>query len=333
MSVLSNAQVRFFREEGYLVAEDVLDVERDLRPVVDEYASLLDRMAAQWNAEGKLPSTYAELPFAERWTKIIASGQADYRPFDISLTLGDVQEDSPIHLGPAVFNLLRSRRLLDAVESLIGSEILSNPVQHVRIKPPERLLQDGQRSSLVGATDWHQDQGVVLDEADATEILTVWLPVFDATLENGCLRLEPRSHREDLVPHCTGPGGRAGLHIPDELLRKDRIIPVPVQRGGVLFMHRRTKHASLPNVSDTIRWSFDLRYNPIGQPTGRPMFPSWVARSRAHPETELWDPTEWARLWLASRDRLAGKGKQVTNRWGLEPPVCAEVVPAMVGPR
>ncbi len=92
-------------------------------------------------------------------------------------------------------------------------------------------------------------------------------------------------------------------------------------------MHRRTKHSSLPNVSDTIRWSFDLRYNPIGQPTGRPMFPSWVARSRAHPETELRDPAEWARLWLEARDRLAGKGKQVTNRWGLEPPVCAEVVP------
>jgi hypothetical protein len=329
--MLSGDQVRFFREEGYLVAEDVLDVERDLQPVVDEYASLLDRVAAKLHAEGKLPSTYADLPFAERWTRIIASGQADYRPFDISLTLGDVREDSPIHLGPAVFSLLRSPRLIDAVECLIGPEILSNPVQHVRIKPPERILRDDQRSSLVGATDWHQDQGVVLSEADATEILTVWLPVFDATVENGCLKLEPRSHREDLVPHCTGPGERAGLHIPDELLRQEVIIPVPIRRGGVLFMHRRTKHASLSNVSETIRWSFDLRYNPIGQPTGRPMFPSWVARSRAHPETELRDPAEWARLWLEARDRLAGKGKQVTNRWGLEPPVCAEVAPTVAG--
>ncbi len=330
MAALTDTQVRFFREEGYLVAEDVLDVERDLQPVVDEYSSLLDRMAAQWHGEGKLSSTFAELPFAERWTRIIASGQADYRPFDISLTF-DSQRDSPVHLGPAVFNLLRSPRLLDAVESLIGPEILSNPVQHVRIKPPEDKLGVGQRSSLMGATDWHQDQGVVLAEADATEILTVWLPIFDATVENGCLKLEPRSHLGDIVPHCSEPGKRGGLHIPDALLRQERIIPVPVKRGGVLFMHRRTKHASLSNSSDTIRWSFDLRYNPIGQPTGRPMFPSWVARSRAHPAAELRDPAEWARLWLEARDRLAGKGKQITNRWGLEPPVCAEVVPTATG--
>ncbi len=83
----------------------------------------------------------------------------------------------------------------------------------------------------------------------------------------------------------------------------------------------------LQHVSDAIRWSFDLRYNPIGQPTGRPIFPDWVARSRAHPESELRDPAAWARLWLDARDRLAGKGKQTTNRWGAEPPVCAELAP------
>ena len=38
-------------------------------------------------------------------------------------------------------------------------------------------------------------------------------------------------------------------------------------------MHKHTIHGSLPNVSDEIRWSLDLRYNPTGQPTGRPEFP------------------------------------------------------------
>ena len=45
--------------------------------------------------------------------------------------------DTPFWTGPAVFALLRNQAILDAVESLIGPEIYANPVQHVRIKPPE----------------------------------------------------------------------------------------------------------------------------------------------------------------------------------------------------
>jgi len=40
-----------------------------------------------------------------------------------------VGEDTPIHLSEAVFNFLRNPRLLDAVETLIGPEIYSNPIQ------------------------------------------------------------------------------------------------------------------------------------------------------------------------------------------------------------
>jgi hypothetical protein len=58
-------------------------------------------------------------------------------------------------------------------------------------------------------------------------------------------------------------------------------------------------------VSDDIRWSFDLRYQPIGQPTGRPAFPGFVARSRRYPESELRDWREWRQLWLDARARLA----------------------------
>ena len=41
--------------------------------------------------------------------------------------------------GPAVFDVLTAPPLLDAVESIIGPEIYSNPTQHVRLKPPEAL--------------------------------------------------------------------------------------------------------------------------------------------------------------------------------------------------
>ncbi|HEY8742685.1 MAG TPA: hypothetical protein VIU62_06280, partial [Chloroflexota bacterium] len=48
-----------FAEEGYLVVDDLLDVARDIDPVVAEYSALLDELAATWQAEGKIASTYA----------------------------------------------------------------------------------------------------------------------------------------------------------------------------------------------------------------------------------------------------------------------------------
>jgi ectoine hydroxylase-related dioxygenase (phytanoyl-CoA dioxygenase family) len=80
---------------------------------------------------------------------------------------------------------------------------------------------------------------------------------------------------------------------------------VPVKRGGVLLFHHLTKHASLTNTSDGIRWSFDLRYQPIGQPTGRPAFPGFIARSRQNPASAVTDWQVWADLWRETRSRLA----------------------------
>ena len=58
---------------------------------------------------------------------------------------------------------------MDLVECLVGSEIYSNPVQHVRIKPPEHRLPEGAADVLVRANPWHQDNGVVSwRAADAT---------------------------------------------------------------------------------------------------------------------------------------------------------------------
>ena len=42
----------------------------------------------------------------------------------------------------------------------------------------------------------------MLPEADEATILTVWLPLTDATEQNGCMQVIPRSHREGLKDHC-----------------------------------------------------------------------------------------------------------------------------------
>ena len=59
----------------------------------------------------------------------------------------------------------------------------------------------------------------------------------------------PGSHLDGLAAHCPGTGPDGGLQIPAKLIKREAI-PVPIKRGGVLFMQRRTMHAALENVSD-----------------------------------------------------------------------------------
>jgi ectoine hydroxylase-related dioxygenase (phytanoyl-CoA dioxygenase family) len=324
MGSLSAEQVAQFEEQGYLVVEQLLDPVADLDPIIEEYKGVLERLAQDLYAKGQISSTYADLPFGPRLIQIYQeSGKVHAQYFDFSLPQGGVTEDTPYWAGPAVFRALTNPRLLDAVESIIGPEIYSNPVQHVRIKPPERLTPvDANGQVQLGATPWHQDNGVVLPEADETQMLTVWFPLLDAPIEAGPLRVIPYSHRDGLRTHC--PGHIGGLTIPDALLEMDQAVPVPLKRGDVLFLTSRTCHASLSNVSDNIRWSFDLRYNPVGQATGRGAFPGFVARSRAHPESELRDPEAWNQLWRETRRHMAETNyNQAFNRWDGSAPVCA----------
>jgi len=326
VSRLTDRQLEHFEDQGYLVVEDLIDVAEYLDPMVEEYQGLLDQLANRLYAEGKLPSTYADLPFGRRLTQVYAdTGKVWAQYFDFSLPFKNVKPDEPCHFGPTVFNILRNPDILDVVESLIGPEIYSNPVQHVRLKPPERLTPRDPETGrvLLGATRWHQDASVVIEEADETEMLTVWVPIVDATEENGCLCVVPRNHRAGLLQHCVS--STKGNYLPDRYFDVDRAIPQPMRRGSALFMHRKTPHSSLSNNSDDVRWSMDLRYNPTGQPTGRPEFPGFVARSRSNPESELRDPVAWEQSWLDTRARMSEHPDLVGAfyRWKAGAPGCA----------
>ena len=322
-TLITPAMLAEFHDQGYLVVDGLFDVDADLAAVVADYAATLDALADEWLAAGLLPDSYRGLPFGPRLIRIMAESGVNWAPpFDISLPQTQVYPDTPIHTSEAVFNLLRHPRLLDAVEQFVGPEIYSNPIQHTRLKPPERLVPPQARNGLVVRVGWHQDQGVATPEQDEVPVLTVWLPITEATVENGCLAVVPGSHQRELATHCPGSGPDGGLQIPSKFIQ-GQPVPVPVRRGGLLFMHRRTMHASLANRSDDLRWSFDLRYQPTGLPTGRPAFPGFVARSRRDPGSEQRDWRAWSQSWLEARTRLAQGAPPRFNRWLADAPACA----------
>ena len=232
---------RHFDETGYVLWEGVLDPDTDLQPVVDEYSALLDRLAAGWVQDGTLAGYDPRQPFAQRLLHVQQAAHGAYQgPFDITLNpyLTDppaFRPTSPVHTGPAVFDLLRNPRLLDAVQTFVGPEIYSVPVQHVRVKPPESVLPAGERTPLTGSSFWHQDLAVINPEADGTNMVGAFVAVSDVTEENGCLLVVPGSHRHGLVHHCRTPTANG---IPERLVDDCEPVAVPMKAGDVLFLHR-----------------------------------------------------------------------------------------------
>ncbi|MEM7269284.1 MAG: phytanoyl-CoA dioxygenase family protein [Pseudomonadota bacterium] len=318
--MLSEEQHQDFQKNGYLIVEDVLDQNRDLQPIRLEYASILDRLCRDWVAEGRLTPAALDADFDGRLRLSYAAGLDWFQPMDISLPGGVIDADTPMHFGPAVFDMVTHARILDIVEDLIGPEITSNPIQHVRIKPPADLLHGDEDRPHVTFTDWHQDQGVTHQEADETDMVTVWVAISDATEENGCLQFIPGSHAEPLKTHC--PAG-IQLQIPDAAMDKSKAVPAPMRAGGIAIFHPKTAHSSLVNRSEGFRWSFDLRYSVTGQPTGRAHFPEFTARSRKNPETVLTDHNEWRKMWERARARLAVQSHIPIHRWDPSAPACA----------
>ncbi len=327
---LSATQLRRFATDGYLVVDGVLDAPRDLDPILDEYVEVLDRIARRLHAAGEIADPYAALPFNPRLIRIMEeTGREFGQHFDITIG-GDLNAPDPYHAGPAVFRLLTNPRLLDVVESVVGPEIFSSPVQHTRMKPPDALVPATARS-IVSKTPWHQDLGVVMPDADESNILTVWIPANEATVANGCLLVVPRSQDGGLVDHCPRmENGRKGLAIPDHLIDLERAVPVPMTAGSVLLLTQRTMHASLANTTpDEVRISFDLRYLPVGQPDGSSQTErGFVARSAAHPASAVRDPAIWQRKLGAAWERQvaqsgAPRPNAATNRWRADAPACA----------
>ncbi|MEM7303220.1 MAG: phytanoyl-CoA dioxygenase family protein [Pseudomonadota bacterium] len=299
--MLAKEQKTHFESKGFLVIENLI-AQEVLECVRSEYAKLVDDLYATWYRDGLVAIAPEGLSFWDKLDQGYANQLDVHQPLTICLPHGDVRSDSPMHMGPAIFDLIRHERILDVVQDLIGPEITASPIQHVRIKPPQSAARSDELRAHVVATGWHQDKGVTLAEANETTMVTVWVAITDATLENGCLQVAKSGPTNDLLPHCC----RKQVEIIDEYLpAAENIQPTPVKAGGAVIFHPLTPHASRPDLSDEYRWSFDLRYNISGQPTGRSQFPEIVVRSSSDPSSEVADWRDLKAMWDDTRAQLA----------------------------
>ena len=243
---LAEEEIETFHREGYLVVENLFSVS-DLQPVIDEISGEVLARARRLVAEGKLSSTYEELGFERQ---LVAIDQ------EVDTLLPDIS--SGALSGPEIFRLICHPRLLDIAESLCGPELIASSVYRLRPKLPHDSR---------GEVPWHQDSGYFDPACDKGLILTVWLPLVDASPESGCLYVLPRLHRSEVFPHRPNQAGTYLEIETKDFPRSYRAAAVPANKGSVLLMTNRTPHASFGNKGDTVRWSMDLRYQSANLPS------------------------------------------------------------------
>ncbi len=149
-------------------------------------------------------------------------------------------------------SLIRHPAILDAVEGVIGPDILcwSSSFFIKEARDP-------------GFVSWHQDSTYWgLDPAD---IVTAWVALSESTAENGAMRVIPDTQTLEQVAH-------RDTFAADNLLTRGQEIAVDVdgskavmlslQPGEMSLHHVRLIHGSDPNPSAKRRIGFAIRYLP-----------------------------------------------------------------------
>jgi phytanoyl-CoA hydroxylase len=163
---------------------------------------------------------------------------------------------------PVFEALIRHPAILDVVESLLGPDIKFFGDQML-LKPPFHG----------SAKPYHQDSPYW--PIDPPALVTCWIALDDATVENGCMRFLPGSHRRGIIPHRHLEGPHL---VPEEYGAMDTAgeVCVELKAGGASFHHSCTLHETSPNTTPYPRRAHTLAYmSAHSRYTGKPPQPDF----------------------------------------------------------
>jgi phytanoyl-CoA hydroxylase len=221
---LTPEQVASYRRVGHLTVTGVFT------------PSEMDEAVADAQAWGeKVMSTFGESE--RRWYLDSGAAKAVLRKLD-----------NPAFYRPIFRRLATDPRLVRLVEAIIGPGVTIYFSQ-IFFKPPEGG----------GPKPVHQDN-FYFGPADPEEMVTAWIALDEATVENGCLWFGEGTNRGPVIPHVAPPAEPFNLLIPEEVAKAHPMTPAPVPKGGVSFHHGSTFHQSGWNLSKRWRRAVAFHY-------------------------------------------------------------------------
>lgn len=250
MLELTPDQLRDYEEQGYVVLHDLFAAEE-----MDRIRGIVDALDEE--AERELAAQARKGDFISKAGAINFTTNINFRHPDLQGFIAD-------------------RRFVDLTTAILG--------------PDTRLYWDQsvyKRPEASRDFPWHQDNGYA--PTDPVHYLTCWLALEDATIENGCIWVQPGTHRKGFVPHVKTDIGYICYYGEEEG------VPVELKKGSMVAFHSLLFHRSTPNRSKTetrkgyvIQYSVDgmrnpatgvvYRNGPVIAIDGKPVYAGFVPR-------------------------------------------------------
>ena len=222
---LSAEQPIAYQRDGYLVVEDLIST--------DEVTALRGRIQAYTHGGRPQENLTIQIePRIQRGEMQVANPGDGIRKIDGLVENDDLFRRLGLH--PNIISILMP---------ILGPDIMMFR-NSLMLKPPEVGSQKG----------WHQDSPYWPIEPMA--LCSCWLPLDDATLENGCMWALPGRHDRPL-PHVSVTDD---FVISDDCLDTSQGIAVPMRAGNGLFFHSLLPHYTAPNRSSKWRRAMVLSY-------------------------------------------------------------------------
>jgi ectoine hydroxylase-related dioxygenase (phytanoyl-CoA dioxygenase family) len=179
-------------------------------------------------------------------------------------------------------NRLEDYHALKHHPALIGlfERMLSGPI----LAHPRVLMRNIFPAREEFTTKAHQDYPNV---QGTTEVFTAWMPLIDCPMEVGPLQVAAGTHHDGVYEFGIGAGA-GGIEITNPL--DGRWVSGPFALGDVLVFHSMTVHKGVPNRSDKLRMSMDVRYQLVSEPFNA---------DNANPDGQ---PLSWDEVYAGWRD-------------------------------
>ncbi len=108
---------------------------------------------------------------------------------------------------------------------------------------------------------WHQDNGYTF--VTPQDYVTCWVPLNDATIDNGCPWVVPGIHRRGTLEHWPTELGFECLDkLEDEI--DSRAVPVEAKAGDIVVFSSLTPHRTGPNTTGTVRKAYIVQFSHDG---------------------------------------------------------------------
>ena len=190
---------------------------------------------------------------------VVSSAEAQELRADLEAAEAELADDAerlailrsyPDRVLPSFDRLTRNPTLIEAASKVLGPDLMTWSGQ--------LFIKEANSPKIVS---WHQDLTYWgLDNAEET---TCWVALSPATVDSGCMKFVPGTHKTQIVPHNDTYDENnlltRGQEIAVDVDEKDAV-SVVLQPGQASMHHGHLFHASGPNTTNDRRIGAAIRY-------------------------------------------------------------------------